>query len=184
MPHRMHQDMEQVLFSAEQIQTRVAELGAQIAADYEGREPHLLTIAKGSIPFLSDLMRAIDTPLSIDLIGVASYSGTQSSGEVRLTKDLDDPIEGRHVLVVEDIIDTGLTLSYVLRNLRQRAPASLKVVTFLDKPHRRGAPVSADYVGFSIPDLFVIGYGLDWNQRYRNLPYIGVLKRDIYAGPA
>lgn len=176
--------MEQVLFSAEQIQTRVAELGAQIAADYEGREPHLLTIAKGSIPFLSDLMRAIDEPLSVDLIGVASYSGTQSSGEVRLTKDLDDPIEGRHVIVVEDIIDTGLTLSYVLRNLRQRAPASLKVVTFLDKPARRGASVEADYVGFSIPDLFVIGYGLDWNQRYRNLPYIGVLKRDVYAGPA
>ncbi len=176
--------MEQVLFSAEQIQARVAELGAQIAADYEGREPHLLTIAKGSIPFLSDLMRAIDEPLSVDLIGVASYSGTQSSGEVRLTKDLDDPIEGRHVIVVEDIIDTGLTLSYVLRNLRQRAPASLKVVTFLDKPARRGASVEADYVGFSIPDLFVIGYGLDWNQRYRNLPYIGVLKRDVYAGPA
>jgi hypoxanthine phosphoribosyltransferase len=180
----MHQDMEQVLYSTEQIQTRVAELGAQIAADYEGREPHLLTIAKGSIPFLSDLMRAIDAPLSIDLIGVASYSGTQSSGEVRLTKDLDDPIEGRHVLVVEDIIDTGLTLSYVLRNLRQRAPASMKVVTLLDKPARRGAPVAADYVGFSIPDLFVIGYGLDWNQRYRNLPYIGVLNRDVYAGPA
>ncbi|MGC4046504.1 MAG: hypoxanthine phosphoribosyltransferase [Armatimonas sp.] len=176
--------MEQVLFSTEQIQKRVAELGSQIAADYEGREPHLLTIAKGSIPFLSDLMRAIDEPLSVDLIGVASYSGTQSSGEVRLTKDLDDPIEGRHVLVVEDIIDTGLTLSYVLRNLRQRAPASLKVVTFLDKPARRGASVEADYVGFSIPDLFVIGYGLDWNQRYRNLPYIGVLKRDVYAGPA
>jgi hypoxanthine phosphoribosyltransferase len=184
MPHRMHQDVEEALFSAEQIQAKVAELGAQITADYEGREPHLLTIAKGSLPFLSDLMRAIDLPLSIDLIGVASYKGTQSSGEVRLTKDLDESIEGRHVIVVEDIIDTGLTLSYVLRNLRQRAPASLKVVTFLDKPARRGAPVTADYVGFSIPDLFVIGYGLDWNQRYRNLPYVGVLKRDVYAGPA
>ena len=179
----MHDDIEEVLFSPEQIQKRVRELGEQISRDYVGKEPHLVTIVKGSIPFLADLIRAIDTPLSIDLIGVASYSGTQSSGEVRLTKDLDDPIEGRHVIVVEDIIDTGLTLSYVLRNLRQRAPASVKVVTFLDKPAGRGTPIEADYVGFTIPDAFVIGYGLDWNQRYRNLPYVGVLKRDVYGGP-
>jgi hypoxanthine phosphoribosyltransferase len=179
----MHDDIEEVLFSPEQIQKRVRELGEQISRDYAGKEPHLVTIVKGSIPFLADLIRAIDTPLSLDLIGVASYSGTQSSGEVRLTKDLDDPIEGRHVLVVEDIIDTGLTLSYVLRNLRQRAPASVKVVTFLDKPAGRGTPIEADYVGFTIPDAFVIGYGLDWNQRYRNLPYVGILKRDVYGGP-
>jgi hypoxanthine phosphoribosyltransferase len=120
--------------------------------------------------------------LSLDVLGVASYAGHQSSGEVRLTKDLDDPIEGRHVLVVEDIIDTGLTLSYVLRSLRQRAPASVKVATFLDKPSRRATPIDVDYVGFTIPDAFVVGYGLDWNQRYRNLPYVGVLKRDVYAG--
>jgi hypoxanthine phosphoribosyltransferase len=183
MPHAMHDDIEEVLFSPEQIQKRVRELGEQISRDYAGKEPHLVTIVKGSIPFLADLIRAIDTPLSLDLIGVASYSGTQSSGEVRLTKDLDDPIEGRHVLVVEDIIDTGLTLSYVLRNLRQRAPASVKVVTFLDKPAGRGTPIEADYVGFTIPDAFVIGYGLDWNQRYRNLPYVGILKRDVYGGP-
>jgi hypoxanthine phosphoribosyltransferase len=183
MPHAMHDDIEEVLFSAEQIQKRVAELGAEIARDYAGKDPHLVTIVKGSIPFIADLMRAMDTPLSLDLLGLASYSGTQSSGEVRLTKDLDDPIEGRHVLVVEDIIDTGLTLSYVLRNLRQRAPASVKVVTFLDKPSGRGTPITADYVGFTIPDGFVIGYGLDWNQRYRNLPYVGILKRDVYGGP-
>ncbi|MES2459948.1 MAG: hypoxanthine phosphoribosyltransferase [Armatimonadota bacterium] len=179
----MHDDVDRILFSSEQIQKRVQELGEQIARDYGGREPHLITIVKGSIPFISDLMRAMDTSLSLDLLGVSSYAGTLSSGEVRLTKDLDHSIEGRHVLVVEDIIDTGLTLSYVLRNLRQRAPASLKVVTFLDKPEGRGTQIEADYVGFTIPDEFVIGYGLDWNQRYRNLPYVGILKRDVYAGP-
>lgn len=183
MPHPMHDDIEQVLFSPEQIQARVQELGVQIAHDYEGREPHLVTIVKGSLPFLADLMRAMDCPLSLDLLGVASYAGTSSLGEVRLTKDLDDSIEGRHVIVVEDIIDTGLTLAYVLRNLRQRAPASVRVVTLLDKPSGRGTPIEADYVGFEIPDAFVIGYGLDWNQRYRNLPYVGILKRDVYAGP-
>ena len=183
MSQSMHDDVDRILFSAEQIQQRVQELGKQIAEDYGGREPHLITIVKGSIPFISDLMRAMDTNLSLDLLGVASYEGTLSSGEVRLTKDLDHSIEGRHVLVVEDIIDTGLTLSYVLRNLRQRAPASLKVVTFLDKPDGRGTQIEADYVGFTIPDEFVIGYGLDWNQRYRNLPYVGILKRDVYAGP-
>jgi hypoxanthine phosphoribosyltransferase len=183
MAHPMHHDIEQILFTPEQIAERVRALGAQITQDYTGRSPHLVTIVKGSIPFISDLMRAIDLPLSMDLIGVSSYAGTQSSGEVRLTKDLDDSIEGRHVLVVEDIIDTGLTLSYVLRNLRQRAPASVKVVTFLDKPARRDGVAVADYVGFTIPDAFVIGYGLDYEQKYRNLPYIGILRRDVYAGP-
>lgn len=183
MSQSMHDDVDRILFSTEQIQQRVQELGEQIAQDYGGREPHLITIVKGSIPFISDLMRAMDMPLSLDLLGVSSYAGTSSSGEVRLTKDLDHSIEGLHVLVVEDIIDTGLTLSYVLRNLRQRAPASLKVVTFLDKPAGRGTQIEADYVGFTIPDEFVIGYGLDWNQRYRNLPYVGILKRDVYAGP-
>lgn len=187
MAHAMHDDIEQVLFTEEQIRARVTALGAEIARDYEGREPHLVTIVKGSLPFLADLMRAVDIPLTLDVIGIASYSGTQSSGEVRLTKDLDDSIEGRHVLVVEDVIDTGLTLSYVLRNLRQRSPASVKVVTLLDKPTGRAdaaaLTATADYVGFTIPDAFVIGYGLDWNQRYRNLPYVGILKRDVYAGP-
>lgn len=183
MPKSMHDDVDRILFSEEQIRKRIQELGAEIAQDYGEREPHLITIVKGSIPFISDLMRVMNFPVSLDLLGVASYAGTSSSGEVRLTKDLDQSIEGRHVLVVEDVIDSGLTLSYVLRNLRQRAPASLKVVTLLDKPEGRKTQVEADYVGFTIPDEFVIGYGLDWNQSYRNLPYIGILKRDVYAGP-
>jgi len=179
----LHADVEKILFTGEEIAARVAALGAQIARDYAGRDPHLVTILKGSLPFMADLMRAIEMPLTVDVMGVSSYSGTQSSGETRVTKDLDDSIEGRHVLVVEDVIDTGLTLGYVLRNLRQRAPASVRVVTLLDKPARRGAPVEADYVGFTVPDHFVVGYGLDWNQRYRNLPYVGLLRRDVYAGP-
>ncbi|MBB6050393.1 hypoxanthine phosphoribosyltransferase [Armatimonas rosea] len=183
MSHPMHDDIQEVLYTQEQIQQRVRELGAQLTEDYAGRDLHLVTILKGSLPFLADLMRAIDLPLTVDLMGVSSYAGIHSTGEVRVTMDLDETIEGRHVVIVEDIIDTGNTLSYVLRNLRQRAPASVKIVTFLDKPARRGSPLEADYVGFTIPDDFVIGYGLDWNQRYRNLPYIGILKRDVYAGP-
>lgn len=180
--HPMHDDVESVLFTQAQILQRVRELGESITRDYSGRDPHLITILRGSVPFIADLIRAMDCPLSLDVLGVASYAGHQSSGEVRLTKDLDDPIEGRNVLVVEDIIDTGLTLSYVLRSLQQRAPASVKVATFLDKPSKRSTPIDVDYVGFSIPDAFVVGYGLDWNQHYRNLPYVGVLKRSVYAG--
>lgn len=179
----MHDDLESILFTQEQVAERVTELGAEIACDYSGLHPHLVTIMRGSIPYAADLMRAMACPLSMDVLGVASYAGHQSSGEVRLTKDLDDPIEGRHVLVVEDIIDTGLTLSYVMRILRERRPASVKVTTFLDKPSKRATVMEADYVGFTIPDAFVVGYGLDWNQHYRNLPDIGVLKREIYAGP-
>ena len=181
--HAMHNDVEQVLFTQEQIHQRVKELGEEIARDYGGRDPHLITIVRGSIPFVADLIRAMDCPLSLDVLGVASYAGHRSSGEVRLTKDLDDPLEDRHVVVVEDIIDTGLTLAYVMRILQQRGPASVKVATFLDKPSRRATPIEADYVGYTIPDAFVVGYGLDWNQRYRNLPYIGVLKPDIYSEP-
>jgi hypoxanthine phosphoribosyltransferase len=180
--HPMHHDVEYVLLAQEKIQARVKELGEAVTRDYSGRDPHLVTILKGSIPFLADLIRAIDCPISLDVLGVASYAGHRSSGEVRLTKDLDDPVEGRHVLVVEDIVDTGLTLDYVLRVLRQRAPASVKLATLLDKPSRRVIPIEVDYVGFTIPDAFVVGYGLDWRQHYRNLPYVGVLKREIYAG--
>jgi hypoxanthine phosphoribosyltransferase len=180
--HSMHDDVERVLLSQDQIQERIKALGEEITRDYSGRSPHLVTILKGSIPFLADLIRAMNCPLSLDVMAVASYAGHQSSGAVRLTKDLDDSIEGRHVLVVEDIIDTGLTLSYVLGYLQQHAPASVKVATFLDKPSRRQTPMTADYVGFTIPDAFVVGYGLDWSQRYRNLPYVGVLKQSVYAG--
>jgi len=182
MPSHDPEDIEEILFDQTALAAKVLELGARITSDYEGRDLHLVTILKGSLPFLADLMRAIDLPVTVDVMGVSSYVGTQSSGEARVTKDLDQPIAGRHVLVVEDIIDTGITLGYVLRNLRQRAPASVRVVTLLDKPDRRGAPIEADYVGFQIPDRFVIGYGLDWNQRYRNLPYVGVLRPDVYGG--
>jgi hypoxanthine phosphoribosyltransferase len=181
--HSMHDDVERILLTQEEIQQRVAQMGADISRDYAAVDPHLVTILKGSIPFLADLMRAMNCPLSLDVMAVASYAGHHSTGEVRLTKDLDTSIDGRHILVVEDIIDTGLTLSYVLANLRRRAPASVKVATFLDKPSRRQTHIDVDYVGFTILDAFVVGYGLDWNQRYRNLPYVGELKRDVYAGP-
>jgi hypoxanthine phosphoribosyltransferase len=184
MPSHDPADIEEILVDQSELARRIAELGATITADYEGRDLHLVTILKGSLPFLADLMRAIDLPVTVDMMGIASYNGTQSSGETRVTKDLDHPIAGRHVLVVEDIIDTGITLGYVLRNLRQRSPASVRVVTLLDKPDRRGSSVEAEYVGFTVPDRFVIGYGLDWNQRYRNLPYIAVLKSDVYDGPS
>lgn len=180
--HSIHDDVERVLYTPERIAARVKALGEEIAADYAGREPHLVTILKGAIPFLADLTRAMDCPLSLDVMAVASYAGERSSGAVRLSKDLDEPIAGRHVLVVEDIVDTGLTLSYVLRVLQQRGPASIKVATLLDKPSRRATAIEADYVGFTIEDAFVVGYGLDWNQRYRNLPYLGVLKREVHAG--
>ena len=181
MQDSMHDDVEQILLTQDQIEQRVRALGEEIARDYAGRNPHLVAILRGSIPFAADLVRAMDCPLSLDVLGVASYVGHHSSGEVRLTKDLDDPIEGRHVLVIEDIVDSGLTLSYVLRVLRQRAPASVKVATFLDKPSRRKTPIDVNYVGFTIPDAFVVGYGLDWNQHYRNLSYVGVLKREVYG---
>ena len=179
----MHDDVERILLTQHQIQQRVTELGEEITRAYAGRHPHLVTILRGSIPFIADLIRAMDCALSLDVMAVVSYAGHQSSGAVRLTKDLDDAIDGRHVLVVEDIVDTGLTLSYVLGNLRQRAPASVEVVTLLDKPSRRVTPIDVRYIGFTIPDAFVVGYGLDWKQRYRNLPYVGVLRPEVYLGP-
>ena len=178
----MDADVEEVLLSGEQIQARVAELGAQLAADYEGREPVLVSVLKGSIVFLADLVRAMPIPLSIDLMEVSSYgTSTESSGQVRILKDLSTSIEGREVLVVEDIIDTGLTLNYLLRYLHDKGPASIRICCLLDKPARRLAPIEIDYRGFTIPDRFVIGYGLDYGERYRNLPYIGVLRPSVYG---
>ena len=178
----MDADVEEVLLSGEQIQARVAELGAQLAADYEGREPVLVSVLKGSIVFLADLVRAIPIPLSIDLMEVSSYgTSTESSGQVRILKDLSTSIEGREVLVVEDIIDTGLTLNYLLRYLHDKGPASIRICCLLDKPARRLAPIEIDYRGFTIADRFVIGYGLDYAERYRNLPYIGVLRPSVYG---
>jgi hypoxanthine phosphoribosyltransferase len=178
----MHADVEEVLLSGEEIQARVAELGAQLAADYEGRDPVLVSVLKGSIIFLGDLVRAMPIPLAIDLMEVSSYgASTESSGQVRILKDLSTSIEGREVIVVEDIIDTGLTLNYLLRYLHDKGPASIRICCLLDKPARRLAPIEIDYRGFTIPDRFVIGYGLDYAERYRNLPYIGVLRPSVYS---
>jgi hypoxanthine phosphoribosyltransferase len=175
-------DVEEILLSSEQVQARVAELGAQLAADYAGRDPVLISVLKGSIIFLADLVRAMPVPLSIDLMEVSSYgASTESSGQVRILKDLSTSIAGREVVVVEDIIDTGLTLNYLLRYLHDKGPASIRICCLLDKPARRLAEIEIDYRGFTIPDRFVIGYGLDYGERYRNLPYIGVLRPSVYG---
>ena len=167
----------EVLISEEQIQNRIRELGTQIALDYAGRNPLLIGVLKGACFFLSDLLRAIDIPLGIEFIAISSYgSSTRTSGEVRILKDLDVPIENRDIIVVEDIVDTGLTLSYLLANLKSRGAASVKLVALLDKHERREREVPIDYLGFEIPDHFVVGYGLDFAERYRNLPFIAVLK--------
>ena len=167
----------EVLISEEQIQQRISDLGAQIARDYAGRNPLLIGVLKGACFFLSDLLRAIDIPLGIEFIAISSYgSSTRTSGEVRILKDLDLPVETRYIIVVEDIVDTGLTLSYLLANLQSRGAASVKLVALLDKHERREREVEIDYLGFQIPDHFVVGYGLDFAERYRNLPFIAVLK--------
>lgn len=166
-----------VLLSEQQIQNRIKELGAQITRDYVGKNPLLIGVLKGACFFMSDLLRAIDTRLSIEFMAISSYgSSTRTSGEVRIMKDLDVPIEGRDILVVEDIVDTGLTLSYLLSNLESRGAASVKLAALLDKFERREREVKIDYLGFQIPDEFVVGYGLDFAERYRNLPFIAVLK--------
>jgi hypoxanthine phosphoribosyltransferase len=166
----------EVLFSEAQIRARIAELGAQITRDYAGLNPLLIGVLKGACFFLTDLMRAIDTQLAVEFMAISSYgSSTRTSGEVRIMKDLAVPIEGRHILVVEDIVDTGLTLTYLLANLHARGAASVKLAALLDKYERREKEVPIDYLGFQIPDKFVVGYGLDFAERYRNLPFIAVL---------
>jgi hypoxanthine phosphoribosyltransferase len=168
--------VQRILIPAADLTARVAELGRQIRGDYAGRTPMLVGVLKGAVVFLADLMRAIDAPCECDFIAVSSYgASTRSSGIVELTKDLSVPIEGRDVLIVEDIVDTGRTLAYLLRNLETRQPGTLRVCTLLDKVSRREVPVPLDYVGFTIPDEFVVGYGLDFAGLYRNLPYLGVL---------
>jgi hypoxanthine phosphoribosyltransferase len=167
----------EVLIPAEKIQDRIRELGAEIARDYAGRNPLLISVLKGACLFLSDLMRAVDIPLNVEFIAISSYGAEmRTSGEVRILKDLDVAIEGRHILVVEDIVDTGLTLSYLLANLKSRGAESVKLAALLDKYERREKEVPIDYLGFRIPDKFVVGYGLDFAERYRNLPFIAVLK--------
>ena len=165
-----------ILIPEDKVDERIAQLGEQISKDYEGKQVHLIGILKGSIFFICELAKRITVPVTLDFMSVSSYgAGTKSSGVVKLIKDLDEPIEGKDVLVVEDIIDSGHTLSYLLKNLSSRNPASIRLCTLLDKPERREVDVEVDYQGFRIPDEFVIGYGLDYDQRYRNLPYIGVL---------
>lgn len=169
-------NLEPLLTEAE-LQQRISELGAEIARDYGDSNPLLIGVLKGACMFLSDLLRAIDAPVSIDFMAISSYgSSTRTSGEVRIMKDLGVPIEGRHIIVVEDIVDTGLTLSYLMANLRSRGAATVKLVALLDKFERREREVEIDYLGFKIPDAFVVGYGLDFAERYRNLPFIAVLK--------
>ncbi|MDO9108904.1 MAG: hypoxanthine phosphoribosyltransferase [Coriobacteriia bacterium] len=178
----MHPDLETIVLTEAQITERIRDLGEQISADY-GDEPVLLiAVLRGAALFVADLARAIDSPVEIDFMAVSSYgSSTKSSGVVRIIKDLDETIEGRHVLVVEDILDTGLTLKYLLKNLASRGPASLEVVTLLSKEGKQRVPISCRYIGFDVPDEFVVGYGLDYAERYRNLPYIGILKSEIYS---
>jgi hypoxanthine phosphoribosyltransferase len=167
----------EVLISSEEIQQRIKQLGAEVARDYAGLNPLLIGVLKGACILLSDLMRAADIPLGLEFMAISSYgASTRTSGEVRILKDLDVAIEGRHILVVEDIVDTGLTLSYLLANLKSRGAASVKLAALLDKFERREKEVPIDYLGFQIPDKFVVGYGLDFAERYRNLPFIAVVK--------
>jgi hypoxanthine phosphoribosyltransferase len=182
--HSLHDDIEKVLIDEASLQARVQELGKIISREYAGRDLLLVSVLKGSIVFMADLIRAISIPHEIDFMATSSYgSGVTSSGAVRILKDLNTSIEGRNILLVEDIIDSGNTLSYLLRILQERQPASIRILTLLDKPDRREVDVTVDWVGFSIPNAFVVGYGLDYNEIYRNLPYIGVLKPSVYTHP-
>ena len=166
-----------MLVTAEDLLRRVGELGQEISRDYAGRPLLLVGVLKGSFMFMADLARAIDLPLKMDFIGTSSYQGTKTSGVVRITNDLSRPIDGEHILLVEDIVDTGLTMQYLLENLATRHPASVKVCALLEKPARAKVQVPIDYKGFTIPDEFVVGYGLDWDGRFRNLPFVGVVHR-------
>ena len=177
----LRDDVAEILIDEDRLRNRIRELGERISTDYEGKRPLLVCILKGGVVFLADLSRQITVPHEIDFMAISSYgSSTESSGIVRILKDLDTNISGRHVLIVEDIVDTGRTLEYVMRNLETRQPASLRICTLLSKPSRREIDIPADYVGFEIPNVFVIGYGLDFAEIYRNLPFIGVLKPEKY----
>ena len=179
----MDKDMAKVLFSQEELQTRIRELGAQLSEDYRGKTPTMVCILKGAIMFYTDLVRSMDIPLTMDFMAVSSYgNSTKSSGEVEIRKDLSTSIEGKHVVIVEDIVDSGFTLTYLTRLLNTRGAKSIKLCTLLDKPERRapGVTIKADYSGFAVGNEFVVGYGLDYAELYRNLPYIGVLKPEIY----
>jgi len=177
----MREDMERVLLTEEEIHKRVRELGEEITRDYAGKEPIFVGVLKGCFVFMADLMRQVTVPCGMDFMVVSSYGkSTKTTGAVEIIKDLSQDIEGRHLVIVEDILDTGVTLHYLTRYLENRNPASVAIATLLDKPERRRADVAAKYVGFTVPDAFVVGYGLDFAEKYRNLPYIGILKPEIY----
>ena len=178
----MRQDMETILFTEEELQQRVRELGEAITRDYKDKNPIFVGVLKGSFVFMADLVRCVDTPCTLDFMVVSSYgSGVKTTGAVKINKDLSEDIEGRHVIIVEDILDSGVTLSYLSKYLMNRNPASLSIVTLLDKPSRRKAEVYPAYKGFEVEDNFVVGYGLDFAEKYRNLPYIGILKPEVYS---
>lgn len=178
----MRNDIEKILISEDQIKNRLREMGEKITVDYKGKDNFLLVgVLKGAVIFMADLVRHIELPLQVDFMAVSSYgASTESSGVVRILKDLEENVEGKNLLIVEDIIDSGLTLSYMYGILKSRNPASIRICTLLDKPTRRKVDIKVDYLGFEIPDYFVVGYGLDYNEKYRNLPYICVLKPEIY----
>lgn len=179
----LEQAIQEVLFSEDQLDRRVREIAAQIEKDYEGKEIMLISVLRGSFVFMADLCRRIDLPCTLDFMSVSSYgSSTKSSGQVQITRDLSSDITGKHIIVVEDILDSGNTLSYLLKLLEQRNPASIRLCTLLNKPERRVKHVDVHYSGFDIPDAFVVGYGLDYAEQYRNLPYIGILKPEVYGG--
>ena len=178
----LEKDIETVLISQDRLQARVTELGRQITADYAGKEPIFVGILKGSLVFMADLIRAVDLPCRLDFMQVSSYgAGTKTSGVVRIVQDLSENIEGKDVIIVEDILDSGVTLSYLTKYFWGMHPASVRLITLLDKPERHKTDIKPDYLGFTVPDAFVVGYGLDYDQIYRNLPYIGILKPEIYS---
>lgn len=178
----MNKDIKKILIDEDTLQSKIKELGAKITKDYEGKELLLVCVLKGAVVFVSDLMKRIDLPLEVDFMAVSSYGcDTKSSGVVRILKDLNNGIEGKNILIVEDIIDSGLTLSYLIENLRARCPESIEICTILDKPDRRKANINIKYTGFQVPDEFVVGYGLDYAEKYRNLPYVAILKEEVYS---
>lgn len=178
----MERDVEKVLISEEEIKEICKRLGEEISRDYKGKDILLVSVLKGAVVFMADIMRNITCECEIDFLAVSSYSGTKTTGVVKFKKDMDVDPDGRDILIVEDILDSGVTLSYLKQVLLQRNAKSIKICTFLDKPANRRADIQADYVGKVVPDEFIIGYGLDYNEKYRNLPYVGVLKREVYAG--
>ncbi|MFZ1668525.1 MAG: hypoxanthine phosphoribosyltransferase [Trichococcus flocculiformis] len=177
----LHPDIKEVLYSEEEISAVVKDLGAQLTKEYEGKNPLVIGVLKGAVMFMTDLSRAMDCDLELDFMDVSSYgAGMESSGDVKILKDLDTTVDGRDLLIVEDIIDTGRTLSYLIEIFKYRKAKSIKVVTLMDKKERRVVDLEADYIGINVPNEFVVGYGLDFNEKYRNLPYIGILKTEVY----